>query len=89
MSKPDKIRIPFENNKDSRFYYVGKYNGDNQFMAFITGAFPDDNKFPVTSDDDWKSIKRWVAVAHYFDADGNHLNSSIRLGGLKSRARRQ
>jgi len=52
-------------------------------MAFVTGAFPEDDKFPPSDNDDWKSIKRRGAVAHYFDAAGNHLNSDIRLGGFE------
>ena len=82
MAKPDKIRIPFVNDEESRFYYVGHYDGNNQFMAFVTGAFPDENKFPGPNDN-WQSIKRWVAVIHCFDADGNHLESDIRLGGYQ------
>ena len=79
MAKPDKIRVPFESDKDSRFYYVGRFDGDKQFMAYTTGAFPDDNKFPVS--DDFESIKSLWAVIHRFDADGNHLDSDLRLGG--------
>jgi hypothetical protein len=83
MAKPDKIRIPFEDDQDSRFYYVGRYDGDRQFMAYITGAFPDESQFPGPGDD-WESIKSWWAVIHRFDADGNHLDSDLRLGGYEA-----
>src|SRR5262245_23463914 len=50
-------------------------------MGFVTGAFPDD--YRGNSDrDDWQQVKRWLAVLHLFDAEGNHLNSEAKLGGF-------
>ena len=48
-------------------------------MAFVTGAFPTGKKH--YSGYDWPIIKRWLAVLHRFDAEGNHLGTETRLGG--------
>ena len=80
MTAPKKIRIPSESDPDGRFYCVGVDRRGNQFMGFVTGAFPKNNPYPNSSDD-WQAIKRWYAVVHYFDREGNHLRSNIQLGG--------
>jgi formate hydrogenlyase regulatory protein HycA len=49
-------------------------------MAYVTGAFPGGIKYPDTSGD-WRRQKRWLAVIHRFDAEGNHIGSESRLGG--------
>jgi formate hydrogenlyase regulatory protein HycA len=74
---PDPLRIPHD---DDRFEYVGTYGSDRQFMAFVTGAFPGDNYYPGPSGD-WTSHKRWYAVLHHFDAEGDHLGTDAWSGG--------
>jgi hypothetical protein len=49
-------------------------------MAFGTGCFPDGYLLKADHED-WRKVKRWIAVLHLFDADGNHLRSESRLGG--------
>jgi hypothetical protein len=49
-------------------------------MAYVTGAFPGGIKYPARHE---QSQKRWLAVLHRFDADGNHLGSESRLGGYE------
>jgi formate hydrogenlyase regulatory protein HycA len=76
MAAPEKLRIPLD---DGRFENVGRLPDGIQFMAFVTGAFPTGTPYlaPVSRDK-----KRWLAVIHRFDADGNHVGSDSRLGGF-------
>ncbi|MBW3596120.1 MAG: hypothetical protein KY475_02465 [Planctomycetes bacterium] len=55
-------------------------------MAFVTGAFPGLNRYPDASGD-WREKKSWNAVVHRLDADGNHLGTDVRRGGLESDGR--
>ena len=74
---PKTFRIPAEGPIE----YVGRLNDGTQYMAFVTGAFPDD--YILNSDnDDWQKVKCWIAVLHLFDSDGNHVKSEVRLGGF-------
>jgi len=50
-------------------------------MAFVTGAFRGPNHY-IKLTENWREIKRWLAVVHKFDADGNHLITECRLGGF-------
>src|SRR5262245_40636474 len=77
VGPPDKLRIPHDGH---RFEYVGRLPDGRQFMAFVTGAFPDGVKLNWDTDE-WQKVKSWSAVLHLFDADGNHLNSEVKLGG--------
>jgi hypothetical protein len=77
VGPPGKIRVPHD---DHRFEYVGRLADGRQFMAFVTGAFPDGIKLNWDTDE-WRKVKSWSAVLHLFDAEGNHLNSEARLGG--------
>ena len=85
MAKPEKVRICHEPFEGGRFEYIGKLPNGNQFMALVTGAFPDREHYPT--DDNWSERKRWLAVVHLFDAEGNHLKSETRLGGFDSEGR--
>ena len=80
MAAPDKIRIPYEDFEGARFDCVGRYGDNNQFMAYVTGAFPGRDQFPPP-DSDWQTIKSWNAVIHRFDSDGNHIGSEAKRGG--------
>jgi hypothetical protein len=75
MPAPDKVLIPYDADIHGRFDTVGKFSDGRQFMAFETGAFPQG----YALSDDWLDVKRWLAVIHIFDADGNHLESEARL----------
>jgi hypothetical protein len=77
VEPPDKIRVPHD---DHRFEYVGRLADGRQFMAFVTGAFPDGYKMNLDTDE-WRKVKSWSAVLHLFDAEGNHFRSEARLGG--------
>ncbi len=70
MAKPDKLRIAYEDYDYGRFNCVGRLPDGTQFMAFVTGAFPTGMKYYLG--DDWQHRKKWLAVIHRFDADGNH-----------------
>jgi hypothetical protein len=77
FGKPEKLRIPFD---EGRFDCVGRLDDGTQFMAYGTGCFPD-GYLLKTDTEEWRDVKRWIAVLHLFDADGNHLRSESRLGG--------
>ncbi|MCE9545540.1 MAG: hypothetical protein K8T25_08490 [Planctomycetia bacterium] len=77
MPKPDKIRIPLD---EGRFENIGRLPDGTQFMLFVTGAFPTGLKYH--SGDDWQLKKKWLAVRHRFDGDGNHLDTESRLGAF-------
>jgi formate hydrogenlyase regulatory protein HycA len=79
MAKPDKLRIAYEDFEYARFDCVGRLPDGTQFMAFVTGAFPTGEKYYLG--DDWQYKKKWLAVVHRFDADGNHIGTETRLGG--------
>src|SRR5947209_3382139 len=42
VAEPDWLLIPYEDFEGGRFNLVGQYGAGNQFMAFVTGAFPAD-----------------------------------------------
>jgi hypothetical protein len=81
MAPPDKLRIEYEPDEWGRFHYIGRLKDGTQFMAFVTGAFPGKDRYPDTTGD-WRNVKRWLAVLHKFDAEGNHLFSEARHGGF-------
>ena len=88
MASPDKIRIPYQDFDGTRFDCIGRYAGGNQFMAFVTGAFPGQDRYPDPAGN-WREIKSWVAVLHKFDAEGNHIGSESRLGGFDAEGRQR
>jgi formate hydrogenlyase regulatory protein HycA len=84
VAKPDRLLIPYA-DYDKRFSLVGRYGEGNQFLAFVTGAYPADwwsrNRPPEYLRNDWAEHKRWYAVLHRFDPDGNHFRTEARCGG--------
>jgi hypothetical protein len=82
MAAPELLRIPLD---EGRFENIGRLPNGNQFMAYVTGAMPDGMKYPMN--DEQSRLKRWLAVVHQFDADGNHLVSEARLGAFDSEGR--
>jgi hypothetical protein len=80
---PDKLRIPAEDPEYARFDFVGRC-GAQQVLAFVSGAFPDGypwQRYADPQNRDWRRDKRWLAVIHVFDGEGNHTGSGSRLGG--------
>jgi formate hydrogenlyase regulatory protein HycA len=64
-------------------------------MAFVTGAMPqafwkgEIQPRPGEDPNDlYLEHKRWCAVLHRFDADGNHLRTETCLGGMDADGRR-
>ena len=74
MAIPDKITI--SRIEDYHTHYLGRYGDGSQFMSFVVATLPE--IFPQ----DWQRHKRWYAVLHTFDADGNHLGTEARLAGV-------
>jgi hypothetical protein len=84
VAVPDLLRIPCETGEYARFDLVGRDENGQQFVAFVTGALPVDEiaeRLPEPLRRYWRSEKRWYAVLHRFDADGNHLGTDARSGG--------
>jgi hypothetical protein len=73
---PKKLRIP----ADGPIEYVGRLEDGRQYMTFVTGAVPDGFLFNPDNEE-WRKVKRRLAVLHLFDADGNHLSTEVRHGG--------
>jgi formate hydrogenlyase regulatory protein HycA len=93
MAEPDRLRIPYEDFQCARFDLVGSYGNGNQYMAFLTGAFPVDWHIGKYSSEyirtRWDEHKQWYAVLHRFDADGNHLGTEARSGGTTADGERE
>lgn len=85
MAGIDQLLIPYEAFEDSRFDLVGRYGCGNQFLAFVTSAIPANwsiETYPalyMRANED--RYKRWYAVLHRFDTNGNHLGTTARSGG--------
>jgi formate hydrogenlyase regulatory protein HycA len=54
---------------------IGTYAGDRQFMAFVTATL----RRPVPAD--WQAHKRWYAVLHTFNREGEHLDTRAWFAG--------
>src|SRR5438552_3310448 len=93
MAAPEKLRIPYEDFEYGRFNLVGQYGQGCQFMAFVTGAFPRNwwggNRSPEELRNRWMEHKRWNAVLHRFDPDGNHLGTDAWSGGTTAEGERE
>lgn len=83
MAAPDKLRIPLETEEYARFDCVGRLEDGRQFLAFVTGAFPGEERYPDPTGSAVKH-KRWIAVFHTFDGDGNYLQTETRMGGMNA-----
>jgi hypothetical protein len=88
------ITIPYVDDDDSRFNCVGRFEGDKQFMAFVTGAYPSDLEtgrqfFPGLGPAPGTGPKdqHWYGVIHTFDRDGNHLKTVAHFGGTTADGR--
>jgi hypothetical protein len=75
MAIPDKIKVSYL--ADYHTENVGRYGDEgDQFMAFVVATLPE------IVGSDWQNHKRWYAVLHTFDADGNHLSTDARFAGV-------
>jgi hypothetical protein len=83
----DAVLIPSEPDPEDRFYCVGKDGSGNQFMGFVTGAYPG-NKYPH-KDAAWEQMQRWYSVLHYFDAQGNHVRTLTFCAGTSADNQRE
>jgi hypothetical protein len=87
LGPPEKLRIPYEEWECGNFNHVGRCADGRQFLAFVTGAFPDGYDWQRIRDpnnNDWQRDKRWLAALHLFSAEGQHIGSEVRLGGYDS-----
>ncbi len=71
------------------FNCVGKTSNNEQFLTFVTGAYPinpetGEPTFPDPSDPEWQVKKRWYGVVHVFDMEGNHLKYLAMSGGTQA-----
>lgn len=75
---PTRVRIA---RGEGRFPNVGRLLDGTQFLAFAVTTFPTDYQY---RESDWLQVKRVQAVAHYFDPDGQHLRTDVRIGGVEA-----
>lgn len=67
-------RIPIAREEGYYTDTIGRFDG-GQFLGFVTATIP----LPLP--EDWQEHKRWYAVLHRFDPDGNHLGTEARFAG--------
>ena len=68
-------RIPMMREQGYHTDSIGRYTG-GQFMGFVTATL----SIPLPPD--WQKSKRWYAVLHRFDHDGNHLGTDAWFAGV-------
>jgi formate hydrogenlyase regulatory protein HycA len=74
------LLIPYEDFEGGRFTHVGRYGAGEQFMGYVTYAYP---KFYHTEEttpdgqDFWRQHINCFAVLHRFDAVGRHLGTDV------------
>ncbi len=74
MAIPETITI--ERVEDYWTHDIGRHDSGNQFMAFIVAILP----IPYGSN--WAEHKRWYAVLHTFDEQGNHVQTQANFMGV-------
>jgi len=74
LAIPDKILI--SRLEDYHTHFIGVCEDGRQFMSFVVASLPEDIPRDV------QHHKRWYAVLHLFDADGNHLSTNAHFAGL-------
>jgi len=74
VAVPDKI--PISRLEDYHTRFVGICEDGRQFMSFVVASLPE------VIPRDVGPHKRWYAVLHLFDVDGNHLSTDARFAGL-------
>jgi len=77
MAIPTWIKV--ERAKDYYTHNIGTFGLDRdagQFMGFVVATLPDG---PLSKD--WKKHKRWYAVLHLFDQEGNYLETRHKFVG--------
>ena len=76
MKIPNKIKI----NREEDYYthYIGKTSDGKQFVCMIGATLPT----PIP--EDWENHKRWYAILHLFDDEGNYLTTQTVFTGLTS-----
>lgn len=72
------LKIKIERIEGHYTHDLGTYGDGNQFMAFIAAALPEQ------ACDDWTAEKRWYAILHTFDSDGNHLATQTWFAGTSA-----
>ncbi len=75
MAIPDLIPIAREEGYHTDT--IGRFEG-GQFLGFVTATLPS----PLP--EDWPRHKRWYAVLHRFDPDGDHLGTDARFIGTSA-----
>ncbi len=75
MAIPETIKI--ERVEDYWTHDIGRYVNGSQFMAFVVATLP----YNLLGKD-WEDHKRWYAVLHIFNEQGDHLYSQANFMGL-------
>lgn len=80
MAEPDTLLIPYEDFEFGRFTHVGRYGDGNQFMGYVTYAFPKSyHTEEVTPDGQllFREHTNCFAVLHRFDPAGRHVRTDV------------
>jgi hypothetical protein len=62
--------------------FFGDAGNGGQFLAFVTGSLP------FKHDPNWQREKRWHALLHIFDREGNHLETKHYFAGCTADGQR-
>jgi hypothetical protein len=92
VAEPETLLIPFEDFEYGRFTHVGRYDGENQFMGYVTYASPKlYHSEEITSDGQllFREHTNCFAVLHRFDSAGCHLGTEVeRVEGARDSGER-
>jgi len=76
VAAPDTLLIPYENFEYARFRHLGRYGAGNQFMGYVTYAYPKYYHTEEVGPDgqiSWREHTNCFAVLHRFGLAGQHL----------------
>lgn len=77
---PDLIPVKRHLHEHSGTKYIGQYAKGNQFWGRVVADFRAPSS-DADASDDWESRKRWYAILHKFDSNGNHLGTDYKFTG--------
>jgi hypothetical protein len=87
VAAPDTLLIPYENFEYGRFRHIGRDGAGNQFMGYVTYAYPKYYHTEEVGPDGqiiWREHTNCFAVLHRFSPAGQHLGTDVeRVKGVR------
>ncbi len=68
------VKLPINRVEDYHTHYLGQADDGRLFWGYQTFAFTK-TYAEIEESDDWRKYRNEFAVVHFFDLDGNYLNS--------------